>query len=70
MNGPAYYLHFGFVMISLANLIVIILLLVFFFLAVTLRLPEKQHLSTLETIPDNGRGATAGGNAVDTEVRS
>ncbi len=50
MNGPAEYLHFGFILISLANLIVIILLLLIFALAVMLRLPEKQHLSTLEAI--------------------
>lgn len=48
MNGPAQYLHIGFILISLANLIVIALLLLFFMLAVALRLPEKHRLSTLE----------------------
>ncbi len=51
MNGPAQYLHFGFILISLANLLVIALLIVVFVLAVALRRPEKQRLSTLETAP-------------------
>jgi hypothetical protein len=37
MDGPAQYLHFGFILISLANLIVIALLIVVFILAVALR---------------------------------
>jgi hypothetical protein len=48
MNGPAQYLQFGFLLISPANLIVIALLIVVFLLAVTLRRPEKQRLSTIE----------------------
>jgi large-conductance mechanosensitive channel len=52
MNGPALYLHFGFILISLANLLVIALLIVVFMLAVTLRRPEKQHLSTVEAVPE------------------
>jgi uncharacterized membrane protein len=51
MNGPAQYLHFGFILISLANLLVIVLLIVIFVLAVALRKPEKQRISTLETAP-------------------
>ena len=51
MNGPAQYLHIGFILISLANLIVIALLIVVFILAVALRRPEKQRLSTLEARP-------------------
>ncbi len=50
MNGLAQYLHFGVILISLANLLVIALLIVVFVLAVWLRRPEKQRLSTLETI--------------------
>jgi uncharacterized membrane protein len=50
MNGPAQYLHFGFILISLANLLVIVLLIVIFVLAVSLRRPEKHRLSTLETL--------------------
>ncbi len=52
MGGPAQYLHFGFILISLANLIVITLLIVIFVLAAVLRLPEKHRLSTLEALPE------------------
>jgi hypothetical protein len=68
MNGPAQYLHLGFLLISVANLIVIALLIVVFVLAVALRPPEKQRLSTLEAVPkleEAGDGAMA-----DAEVRS
>jgi len=51
MNGPAQYLHLGFILISLANLLVIALLIVVFLLAVALRRPEKQRLSTIEAAP-------------------
>jgi hypothetical protein len=51
MNGPAQYFQFGFIQISLANLLVIALLIVVFVLAVALRLPEKQRLSTIEAAP-------------------
>jgi large-conductance mechanosensitive channel len=54
MNGPALYLHFGFLLISVANLIVIALLVVVFVLAVALWRPEKQRLSTLESLPTPG----------------
>jgi uncharacterized membrane protein len=57
MNGPAQYLHLGFILISLANLIVIALLVVIFVLAVALRRPERQRLSTLEAVaPPVGAG--------------
>ncbi|HLX57354.1 MAG TPA: hypothetical protein VKR83_10040 [Ktedonobacteraceae bacterium] len=59
MNGPAQYLHFGFILISVANLIVIALLLLVFALAVALRPPEKQRLSTLEAV-ENPVGASDG----------
>ena len=68
MNDPAQYLHLGFILISVANLIVIALLIVVFVLAVALRPPEKQRLSTLEARPELeevGDGAMA-----DAEVRS
>lgn len=52
MGGPAQYLHVGFILISLANLIVIALLIVIFILAVTLRRPEKHRISTIETVPE------------------
>jgi len=51
MNSPSIYLQFGFIQISLANLLVIVLLIVVFVLAVALRRPEKQRLSTLEAVP-------------------
>jgi hypothetical protein len=62
MNSPAQYLQFGFVSISVANLLVIVLLIVIFIIAVTLRMPEKQHISTIEidTHPDE---ASAGEKA-------
>jgi len=56
MNGPAQYLHVGFILISVANLIVIALLIVVFVLAVALRRPEKQRLSTLESLPTPAGG--------------
>jgi len=62
MNSPAQYLQFGFISISLANLLVIALLIVVFILAVTLRRPEKQYISTIEveTHPnDTGNGEKA-----------
>jgi hypothetical protein len=54
VNSPAVYLHFGFILISLANLLVIVLLIVVFMLAVALRRPDKQRLSTLEALPMPG----------------
>ena len=64
MNGPAQYLHFGFILISLANLLVIALLIVVFVLAVALRRPEKQHISTIEAVAHpNGSGDEAMANA-------
>ncbi len=51
MNGPAQYLHIGFILISVANLVVIALLIVVFALAVALRRPESQRLSTIEAQP-------------------
>ena len=59
MNGPAVYLHVGFILISLANFIVIALLIIVFVLAVALRLPEKQRLSTIEALPTPAGGQSA-----------
>jgi hypothetical protein len=66
MNGPTQYLHFGFILISLANLLVIALLIVVFLLAVALRRPEKQRLSTIEAVahPDG----TGNGEMAEAEV--
>jgi hypothetical protein len=68
MNGPAHYLHVGFLLISLANLLVIALLIVVFVLAVVLRRPEKQRLSTIEAGAHPGRTAGDGAMA-EAEVR-
>jgi HAMP domain-containing protein len=67
MNGPAQYLHIGFILISVANLLVIALLIVVFVLAVALRRPEKQRLSTIEAIahPDEA----GDGEMANAEVR-
>jgi hypothetical protein len=67
MGGPAVYLHIGFILISIANLMVIALLLVVFVLASTLRRPEKSPISTIEAMPDSRE--TVGGEAADAEVR-
>lgn len=66
MGGPAQYLHAGFILISVANLIVIALLIVVFVLAVILRRPEKSRISIIEGAPDL-RG-TASGQKADAEV--
>jgi len=67
MNGPAQYLHFGFILISRANLLVIALLIVVFVLAVVLRRPERQRLSTIEAVahPDE----VGDGEMANAEVR-
>jgi NADH:ubiquinone oxidoreductase subunit 3 (subunit A) len=67
MGGTAQYLHAGFILISVANLIVIALLIVVFVLAVTLRRPEKSRISTLEAAPETA--GTAGKEAANAEVR-
>jgi hypothetical protein len=66
MGGPAVYVHIGFILISLANLIVIALLIVVFVLAVTLRRPEKSHVSTIEATPEIG--GTVDSQKVEAEV--
>lgn len=68
MNNPAQYLHIGFILISVANLLVIALLIVVFALAVSLRRPEKQRLSTLEAVPQPGESDD--GEMAEAEVRS
>ncbi len=66
MGGPAVYLHIGFILISLANLIVIALLIVVFVLAVMLRRPEKSRIATIEAVPDTS--GTVGGQTAEAEV--
>ena len=67
MGGTAQYLHAGFLLISVANLIVIVLLLVVFVLAVMLRRPEKSRLSTIEAAPETAENASE--EAANAEVR-
>jgi hypothetical protein len=67
MGGTAQYLHAGFILISVANLIVIALLLVVFVLAVALRRPEKSRISTIEAAP--APAETTGAEAENEEVR-
>ena len=45
MNGTAHYLHWGFILISVANLIVIILMIAVFALAVLAPFPGSQNSS-------------------------
>ena len=42
MGGTPHYIHFGFVIISVANLVVILLLIVIFAAAVALRWPGHR----------------------------
>lgn len=68
MNSPAQYLQFGFISISLANLLVIVLLIVVFILAVTLRRPEKQYIPTIEA--ETPLDEAGNGEKANTEVRT
>ena len=42
LNHPGHYIHWGFIQISLANLIVIILMIVVFVLAIALPFPRRK----------------------------
>ncbi len=42
LNHPGHYVHWGFIQISLANLIVIILMIVVFVLAIALPFPRRK----------------------------
>lgn len=42
LNGPGYYIHWGFVQLSLANLVVIALMLIVFVLALVLPFPGRH----------------------------
>ncbi len=68
MNSPAVYLHVGFILISVANLLVIALLIVVFVLAVALRLPERQRFSTLEALPTPVEEGREAGEQATTEA--
>jgi hypothetical protein len=43
MDHPGYYLHWGFIQISLANVIVIVLMLIVFAAALFLPFPGRRH---------------------------
>ncbi len=43
MNQPGYYIHWGVIQISLANLVVIALMLAVFALALFLPFPGRRH---------------------------
>ncbi len=45
LNGTGYYIHWGFIQLSLANLIVIALMVVFFVLALVVRFPGHKEES-------------------------
>lgn len=42
LNGPGYYIHWGFVQLSLANLVVIALMVAVFILALVLPFPGNR----------------------------
>lgn len=48
MGGPAIYLHAGFILISVANFVVILLLLVVFAIAVMIQLPGEPTSTPVE----------------------
>lgn len=42
LNGPGYYIHWGFVQLSLANLVVIALMVFVFLLALVVPFPGRK----------------------------
>jgi uncharacterized iron-regulated membrane protein len=42
LNHPGHYIHWGFIQLSLANLIVILLMIVVFVLAIVLPFPRRK----------------------------
>lgn len=55
LGGRAYFVHWGVVQISLANLIVIVLMLVVFALALVLQFPHSHHTDDDDEIRHVGR---------------
>jgi hypothetical protein len=45
LNGAGYYIHWGFIQLSLANLVVIILMVVVFVLALLVPFPGRKERS-------------------------
>ncbi|MDQ2806781.1 MAG: hypothetical protein M3Z04_07680 [Chloroflexota bacterium] len=65
MGDNAQYIQFGFILISVANLIVIGLLVLVFALAVLLRMPGAHQVSTIE-LPGNSIAGDRTPNTHDT----
>jgi uncharacterized iron-regulated membrane protein len=42
LNRPGHYIHWGFIQLSLANLIVILLMVIVFVLAIVLPFPRRK----------------------------
>jgi hypothetical protein len=42
LNGPGHYVHWGFIQISVANLVVILLMVAVFVLAILLPFPRRK----------------------------
>lgn len=42
LNGPGHYIHWGFIQISVANLVVILLMVAVFILAILLPFPRRK----------------------------
>lgn len=42
LNGPGHYVHWGFIQISVANLVVILLMIAVFVLAILLPFPRRK----------------------------
>ena len=55
MGGEPHYIHFGFILISVANFVVILLLIVIFAAAVALRGPG-QRPNTIDQDPNTRPG--------------
>lgn len=60
MNSPAVYVHWGIILISVPNLIVIGLLIAVFAAAVALRRPQELRQSTIDAVADQEDGPGTG----------
>ncbi len=43
LNGPGHYVHWGFIQLSLANLVLILVMIVVFLLAIFLPFPTRNR---------------------------
>ena len=55
LNTPGRYIHWGFIQLSLANLLVIGLMLVVFILAIVLPFPHSGTIRGARTVPPETR---------------